>query len=57
MDAITKPYHTAVCTYKATLHQHLSEVTMFKINKRHFLLTLLHLSFTKRTITRIYQQL
>ena len=35
MDAITKPYHTAVCTYKATLHQHLSEVTTFKINKRH----------------------
>jgi hypothetical protein len=35
MDAITKPYHAAVCTYKATLHQHLSEVTMFKISKRH----------------------
>ena len=35
MDAITKPYHMAVCTYKATLHQHLSEVTTFKINKRH----------------------
>ena len=24
-----------VCTYKATLHQHLSKVTAFKINKRH----------------------
>ena len=35
MDTITKMYHTAVCTYKATLHQHLSEVTTFKINKRH----------------------
>jgi hypothetical protein len=35
MDANTKSYHTTVCTYKATLHQHLSEVTMFKINKRH----------------------
>jgi hypothetical protein len=36
MDTITKPYHTAVCTYKATLHQHHSEVTVFKINKRHY---------------------
>ena len=24
-----------VCTYKATLYQHLSEVTTFKINKRY----------------------
>ena len=35
MDAITKPYHTAVFKYKATPHQHHSEVTVFKINKRH----------------------
>ena len=35
MDAITKAYHTTVCTYKATPHQHHSEVTVFKINKRH----------------------
>ena len=35
MDVIIKPYHMAICTYKATLHQHLSEVTTFKINKRH----------------------
>ena len=35
MDVITKPYHIAVCTYKATPHQHHSEVTVFKINKRH----------------------
>ena len=35
MDAIIKPYHTTVCTYKATPHQHHSEVTVFKINKRH----------------------
>ena len=35
MDVITKSYHTMVGTYKATLHQHLSEVTTFKINKRH----------------------
>jgi hypothetical protein len=25
-----------VCTYKATLHQHLSEVIAFKIKKSHF---------------------
>ena len=35
MDTITKPYHTVFCTYKATPHQHHSEVTVFKINKRH----------------------
>ena len=35
MDAITKQYNTTVGTYKATLYQHLSEVTVFKINKRH----------------------
>ena len=35
MDVIIEPYHTAVCTYKATLHQHLSEVPAFKINKRY----------------------
>ena len=35
MDAITKPYHTTVCTYKPTPHQHHSDVTIFKINKRH----------------------
>ena len=35
MDAITKPYHTTVCTYKPTPHQHHSAVTVFKINKRH----------------------
>ena len=34
MDAITKPHHTAVCTYKPTPHQHHSEVSVFKINKR-----------------------
>ena len=57
MDVITKLYHTVVCTYKATPHQHHSEVTVFKINKRHsFLLTLLHFSFTRRTITSIYHQ-
>jgi hypothetical protein len=55
MDAIIKPYHMTVCTYKATPHQHHSEVTVFKINKRHsFLLTWLHFSFTRRTIPRIY---
>ena len=36
MDDITKSYHTVVCTYKATPHQHHNEVTVFKINKRHF---------------------
>ena len=35
MDVITKPHHTAVCTYKPTPHQHHSDVTIFKINKRH----------------------
>ena len=35
MDVITKSYHTVVCTYKPTPHQHHSEVTVFKINKRH----------------------
>ena len=35
MDTITKLYHTAVCTYKPTPHQHHSDVTIFKINKRH----------------------
>ena len=35
MDVITKQYNTTVGTYKATLYQHLSEVTVFKINKRH----------------------
>jgi len=35
MDAITKLYHMAVCTYKSTIQQHHSEVTVFKIKKRH----------------------
>jgi hypothetical protein len=35
MDAITKPHHTVVYTYKPTPHQHHGEVTVFKINKRH----------------------
>ena len=35
MDAITKPHHMAFCTCKPTPHPHHSEVTVFKINKRH----------------------
>ena len=48
MDVITKQYNTAVYTYKATLHQHLSEVTTFKINKRH--------SFSINSITLFIHQ-
>jgi hypothetical protein len=35
MDVITKSYHMVVRTYKAAPHQHHSEVTVFKINKRY----------------------
>jgi len=35
IDVITKLHHMAVCTYKPTPHQHHSEVTVLKINKRH----------------------
>ena len=48
MDVITKPYHMAVCTYKATPHQHHNEVTVFKINKRH--------SFSINSITLFIHQ-
>ena len=48
MDTITKSYHTVVCTYKATPHQHHGEVIVFKINKRH--------SFSINSITLFIHQ-
>jgi hypothetical protein len=54
MNTITKPYHIAVCT--VTLHQHLSEVTMFKINKRHsfsinFVILLIHQVYNNKDLS------